>query len=133
MTAFDNIMSTIPGVHAGADYSAAGQYKFVTYDSTVGEVKVVDATTDVACGVLQDTPKSGEAALVANGGFSKVIAGTSASWIAGGPVGWNSTGQAVPVAASATRRYGGFYQRQEASVVIGQLITIALAPGAQVN
>lgn len=131
--AYENIRGTIPGVAAGADYSSAGQHKWVKYDSTVGEIKVVNATTDVAIGILQDSPKSGQAALVANAGLSKVIAGTSASWVAGGPVGWNTTGQAVPVTASATRRYGGFYQKQESTIAIGQIITVALAPGAQVN
>lgn len=131
--AIENVQGTIPGLHAGADYSSSGQYKWVKFDSTVEEVKVVSATTDVAIGVLQDNPKSGQAARVANRGETKVIAGTSASWVAGGPVGWNSTGQAVPVAASATRRYGGFYEQRSAAVAIGQLITISLTPGAQVN
>lgn len=131
--AIENVQGTIPGVHAGADYSSAGQYKWVKYDSTVDEIKTVSATTDVAVGILQDTPKSGQAAKVANRGQSKVLAGTSASWVAGGPVGWNTTGQAVPVAASATRRYGGFYLQKTSAVAVGQLITIELTPGAQVN
>ncbi len=131
--AFENVKDTIPGLVAGADYSSAGQFKFAKFDSTAGEIKVVNATTDPAIGVLQDNPKSGQAAEVAYGGISKVVAGTSQSWVAGGPVGWNSTGQAVPVAASASRRYGGFYLKYEAAVVIGQLISIALTPGAQVN
>lgn len=131
--AFENVLGTIPGVHAGADYSSAGQYTVVKYDSTAGEIKKVSATTDVAVGVLQDSPKSGQAALVANLGISKVIAGTSASWVAGGPVGYNTTGYAVPVTASATRRYIGFYQQFEAGIAIGQIISINLAPGAQVN
>lgn len=131
--AIEKVISTIPGVYAGADYSSSGQYKFVKYDSTVDEVKTVTATTDVAIGVLQDNPKSGQAAKVANAGETKVYAGTSADWVAGGPVGWNSTGQAVPVTASATRKYGGFYQQRTAAVAVGQLITINLAAGAQVN
>lgn len=131
--AIEHVTETIPGVAAGADYSSSGQYKWVKYDSTVNEIKVVTATTDVAVGVLQDNPKSGQAARVASGGYSKVLAGTSASWVAGGPVGWNSTGQAVPVTASATRKYAGFYQQKTSAVAIGQLITIKLAPGAIVN
>lgn len=132
--AYDHIVETIPGVHSGADYSSGtGQFKAVKYDSTVDEVKVVSATTDVAIGVMQDTPKSGQATLVARLGISKMIAGTSASWVAGGPVGYNTTGQAVPVTASATRRLIGTYLKGEASIVVGQIISVALAGGALVN
>jgi len=131
--AYENVVGTIPGVVAGADYSSSGQYKAVKFDSTAGEIKVVSATTDPAIGILQDNPKSGQSALVANLGISKALAGTSASWVAGGPVGWNSTGQVVPVTASATRRHFGVYLKHEASVAINQLISVSLVGGALVN
>lgn len=59
---------------AGADLSAAAnQYKFVEQDSA-GLVTVCNAATDKPVGILQNKPKSGEAATVRVTGISKVQA-----------------------------------------------------------
>lgn len=61
----------LPGLKAGADLSAA-QYHFVELGAG-GTVTVCNALTDVPIGVLQNAPKSGQAAEVLALGVSKVV------------------------------------------------------------
>jgi hypothetical protein len=63
---------------AGADLSTH-QFKFVEVDNATGRVTLVNAATDRPIGVLQNTPKSGEAADVLIAGGTKVVAGGTAS------------------------------------------------------
>ena len=60
---------------AGADLSAASnQFKFVKLDGS-GDVVLCTAATDVPYGVLQNTPRLGEAADVVIIGITKLVAG----------------------------------------------------------
>jgi hypothetical protein len=63
---------------AGADLSTH-QFKFVEVDNATGRVTLVNGATDRPIGVLQNTPKSGEAADVLIAGGTKVVAGGTAS------------------------------------------------------
>jgi hypothetical protein len=68
---------------AGADLSAK-QFYIVKPDSTAEQVVLAAAATNKLLGVLQNTPKSGEAANVRILGTSKVIAGgsvTDGAWV----------------------------------------------------
>lgn len=63
----------IGGLTASADLSAK-QYHFVEV-SGVRTVGACNAITDLALGVLQNDPESGQAATVAIGGTTKIVAG----------------------------------------------------------
>jgi hypothetical protein len=77
---------------AGADLSAAAnQYKFVEVDSS-GNVTVCNAATDRPVGVLQNRPKSGEAAEVVIAGITKLQA--DAALTIGTLIGTSADGQA---------------------------------------
>ena len=80
---------------ASADLSAK-QYHFVKMSGN-NTVTVCAAITDVPIGVLQNTPTSGQAAVVCLFGISKVVAdGTLA---AGNLIGTSADGQADAIAA----------------------------------
>jgi hypothetical protein len=76
---------------AGADLSAL-QYHFVKLNSS-GQVIAVAAITDTTIGILQNKPKSGEAATVWMAGISKLRA--SAGIAAGALVGPSANGRGV--------------------------------------
>lgn len=126
---------TLPGLIAQGDLSSS-QFYFVKMASTAGRVKPVAATTDLAVGVLQNDPTTLEEALVAAGGLSKLVAGTSVGWAEGIAVGWNTTGKAVPLAANTTndnRPYMGRFHSawgQTTTVTLNQVISVQLFPGA---
>lgn len=61
---------------AGADLSTTGQYRFVE-QSSAGTITVCNAAGENALGVLQNNPASGQAATLAIGGVTKVIAGAT--------------------------------------------------------
>lgn len=61
---------------AGADLSTTGQYRFVE-QSTSGTVTVCNSAGENALGVLQNNPASGQAATIAVGGVTKVLAGAT--------------------------------------------------------
>ena len=82
----------IPGLVAGADLSAK-QYFLMRLASTAKTVLVAGAATAALIGVLQNDPKSGEAASVVCAGLTKSIAGGAIS--PGDLVTANSTGQCV--------------------------------------
>ena len=127
---------TLPGIIATGDLSAK-QFLFVKYGSTVNTVKVVSATTDIAAGILQNKPESGEEASIAVGGLVKVIAGTSVGWTANVAVGWNTTGKAVPLAANSTNDNRYVQARyptvngQTTTVVLNQVVCVQMFPAAQ--
>jgi hypothetical protein len=99
--AYEGPMTLIPGLTASADLSAK-QYYFVKIsgDKTV---TVCAATTDKPIGILQNDPESGEAAVVASGGVSKVSG--DADLTAGNSVGTSADGQAAAYTASDTTKY----------------------------
>lgn len=84
---------------AGADLSDK-QFHFVEVDNATGKVTVVDGATDRPVGVLQNTPKDGEAADVLIAGGSKVAAGGTAS--PGQPVFSNASAVAVTLGIGTT-------------------------------
>ena len=96
---------TRDGQHvAGADLSAK-QYTFVKLNSSGAVVAAVAA--DKPYGILQNAPKSGEAATVCIGGISKVkSAGTIAN---GATIGSDANGAAVssPTTASGVAQLAG--------------------------
>lgn len=61
---------------AGADLSTTGQYRFVE-QSTAGTVTVCNSAGENAIGVLQNNPTGGQAATIAVGGVTKVLAGAT--------------------------------------------------------
>ena len=99
--AFEGPMILIPGLTASADLSAK-QYYFVKI-SGANTVTVCAATTDKPIGILQNAPVSGEAAVVAMSGVSKVSG--DANLAAGDSVGTSSDGQAAAYTVSDTTKY----------------------------
>lgn len=94
----------VPGLIAGADLSAAAnQYKFVELTAAY-TVNICDATTDRVIGVLQNRPKSGEAAEVCVFGLTKV--NSDAALSVGNQIGTAADGQAAAYApGSDTTKY----------------------------
>lgn len=78
---------------AGADLSATGQYRFVE-QSTAGTVTVCNSAGENALGVLQNNPTSGQAAVVAVGGVSKITAGATIA--IGDQLATTAAGKAAP-------------------------------------
>ena len=91
------------GIIAGADLSAAGnQYKFVKW-SADRTVVLCNGVTDIPCGVLQNTPASGDAATVGFLGVSKVQG--DADLAAGNSIGTSSDGQAAIYTVADTTKH----------------------------
>jgi len=113
---------------AGADLSAE-QFKFVEVDPGTGRVTAVNAATDRPIGVLQNSPKSGEAADVLIAGGTKVLAGGTAS--AGEPVFSNASAVAVTLGigttGSAAYVVGTFIQPAAAGAITTAVINCANA------
>lgn len=103
----------IPGLVAGADLSAK-QYLLVRLASTAKTVLVAGAATGALIGVLQNDPKSGEAASVVCAGLTKSIAGGAIS--PGDLVTANSTGQCVATTTANNK-------------VVGKAVTAATTAG----
>ena len=78
---------------SSADYSTSGQYTFMKYAGTAGQVVQAAASTDHVYGVLQNKPKLGEAAEIRILGTSKVVSGGTVT--EGDYVTSNGSGQAV--------------------------------------
>lgn len=72
--AFEKITESM-SFPAGEDLSAH-QYKFVAFDGS-GDVILCDTAGEATVGILQNKPAVGEAALVATGGYSRLIASAS--------------------------------------------------------
>lgn len=108
---------------AGADLSAK-QYYAVKDTTTVNTVDVPSAATDDACGILQNKPKSGEAALVRHFGISEAVSDGSGTAIAVGDyVGTNNAGKMVK---KATADYGVLGKALDASSADGTIIRVRL-------
>jgi hypothetical protein len=127
----------LPGLAAASDLSSNKGY-VVKYASTVGQVKVVTATTDEAVGILDNEPeRAGEGALVQVDGVAKAVAGTSVGWTANVSVGYNTTGKVVPIAYNGTndnRRIIGKYPLtfgNTTTVAVNQVVSVQLFGGVQ--
>ena len=94
----------IPGLTAGADLSAAAnQYLFVKY-SALKTVVACAGTTDRPCGVLQNTPASGDRAEVVCFGIVKVQGDADLGY--GDLIGTSADGQAAAyVPGTDTTKY----------------------------
>jgi len=101
----------IPGLVAGADLSAK-RYHVVMLVTTAKQVKVSTGPTAANIGVLQNDPKSDEAASVCGAGLSKAVAGGNIA--VGDMITANSTGQCVATTTANNK-------------VIGKAITAAAA------
>jgi hypothetical protein len=113
---------------AGADLSAK-QFHFVEVDPATGKVTAVDNATDRPIGVLQNTPKDGEAADVLIAGGSKVAAGGTAS--PGQPLFASASATAVTLAigttGSAAYVVGSFVEPAAAGTITTAVINCANA------
>lgn len=93
----------IPGLLAGANMTTS-QFLAVKLASTDGEVVVVNATTDVAIGILQNNPADGDVAEVRILGVSKMKMAVTV--VQGDVLGWNTTGQGTSRANAGSRAFG---------------------------
>lgn len=116
--AYEGPQIKLPGLTAAADLSAAGnQFKFVEMVGN-NSINVCNALTDRAIGVLQNRPKSGEAAEVVAIGITKIQA--DAALTAGTLIGTSADGQAdAKTPGTDTTEY-----------VFGQILQGASAAGA---
>lgn len=105
-------LETIAGLAAAADLSGK-QYHLVRLSAAWTVNQASEAANSALLGVLQNKPKSGEAATVADGGTSKVVAGAAIT--AGAVLSTNGSGRAIAVVSGA--------------VAFGQALTAAGADG----
>jgi hypothetical protein len=117
---------TIPGLIANADLSAQ-QFKVVSLQSTAGVCQLAATSILVSkvVGVLQNNPKSGEAAEVAYSGIVKAIAGTS-TIVVGSVLGVNTTSRVVGTTTDNVQAIG---KSLMAASAIGDIINVLLTPG----
>lgn len=120
--AIEGALQSIVGIKASADLSAK-QFRCVKY-SGVGTVTVVAAITDKVCGILQDTPVSGQAANVAQAGLTKALAGGTVT--AGDTVGTDNAGRVVTIVPGTdTTQY--VVGKAQTSGAINEVISVLLA------
>ena len=117
---------TIPGLTANADLSTH-QFKVVSLQSTAGVCQLAATSIIVSkvVGVLQNNPKSGDAAEVAYSGIAKAIAGTS-TIVVGSLLTVNTTSRVVGTTTDNTQVVG---KALAASSAIGDIIPVLLTPG----
>lgn len=125
--AFTTRYDTIPGLTAAADLSSTGQFKAVKLLSTAGQVNLAATSILVSkvVGLLQNNPKSGDAAEVAYQGIAKGIAGTSAIRI-GHILAVNTTSNLVNTTTDNVQQVGKALADASA---IGDVIPVLLQPG----
>jgi len=100
--AFDGQQVNPPGIVAGVDLYAA-QYQIVKL-SAAKTVILCSAVTDVPFGVLQNTPRAGQAASICTHGTSKLVVGATVAFA--NIVGSDVNGRAVAYAPGAdTTKY----------------------------
>lgn len=105
--AWEGALHFLPGLKAAADYSGAtAQYRFGAIDTSGNFVLATSAGQRKIVGVLQDTPASGDPALVADAGISKVRAGGALT--AGDKIITDATGQGLPASAVSTNHIQGY-------------------------
>ena len=88
----ENLTGAWSQFRAGADFSSAGQFRFVSVAADLLQLTGAGALAD---GVLQDEPESGESGFVVplNGSISKMEAGAAVS--ADDDIASDATGRAV--------------------------------------
>ena len=125
--AFTTRYDTIPGLTAAADLSSTGQFKAVKLLSTAGTINLAATSILVSkvVGLLQNNPKSGDAAEVAYQGIAKGIAGTSLIRI-GHILAVNTTSNLVNTTTDNVQQVGKALADASA---IGDVITVMLVPG----
>lgn len=92
-------LETITGLSAAADLTGK-QYHLVRLSAAWTVNQASEALHASLIGVLQNKPKSGEGATVADGGTSKVVAGAAIT--AGAYLTTDSSGRAITVVSNAT-------------------------------
>jgi len=101
--AYEGAQMRYEGVIAGADLSAAAnQYKFVKW-SADRTVVLCNGVTDLPCGVLQNTPLSGDAATVCYLGVTKVQGDADLGY--GNQIGTSADGQAAAYTVTDTTKH----------------------------
>jgi hypothetical protein len=118
---------SIPGLTAAADLSSSKQFKAVKLLSTAGTVNLVATSvlTEGVVGLLQNNPKSGDAAEVAVSGIAKGMAGTS-TIVIGSLLTFNTTSNLIKTTTDNAKVVG---QALTASAAIGDIISVLLFPG----
>lgn len=124
--AFVTRYETIPGLTANADLSAQ-QFKVVSLQSTAGicQLAATSILVSKVVGLLQNNPKSGEAAEVAYSGIAKGIAGTSTIAV-GSVLAVNTTSRLVGTTTDNIQAIG---KSLTAASAIGDVISVLLMPG----
>jgi len=122
--AFTTNYSTIPGLTAGADLSAA-QFKVVKLASTAGQVVLAASSVLTQAFVLMNNPTSGQPAEVAYKGIVKVWCGTSNLAI-GEALGVTTTSTVKDTATDNAFVIG---KALEASTAVNDIVTAVLIPG----
>lgn len=107
---------------ASADLSGQ-QFRAVKISGN-SAIAAIAAITDVPVGVLQDTPKSGQAGFVAYAGVTKMVAGAAIT--AGALVGIDATGRAVAVVAGTDLTKYCIGQCKVGAAAAGNLCTVVL-------
>lgn len=111
----------IPGLKASSAMTS-NQWKVVKFSSTAGEFTLVNATSDVAIGILEDTPAAGQPGLICAIGVTKAVAGVN-NLAAADPIGYNSTGQVADHTTDNRRVMG---HALEASTAVGDIVQVVL-------
>ena len=116
----------LTGLVASADYSTTGQFYAVKLASTDGQITVCSSTLDVAIGILQNDPASGQEADVLVFGESMAYVGPSDVAI-GDVLTSNTTGQ---LEDTTTDNHVVIARALEASSASGDLVQVlVLGPG----
>ena len=125
--AFTSRYDSIPGLTAAADLSTTGQFYAVKLLSTAGTINLVTTSTltETVVGLLQNNPKSGDAAEVAVSGIAKGLSGTSTIAI-GSLLSINSTGKLVKSTTDNQKIVG---QSLTKTTTSGDIVSVLLFPG----
>lgn len=111
---------------AGEDLSS-DQYTVLFLDTADNTVKKATAATSIAIGVLQNAPASGEAAEVAIGGVSKVLAGGTLTL--GQLVASDRTAATIETTiAAGTATYGHAIGRALEAAASGEYFELLITP-----
>lgn len=111
----------VPGLLA-ASSMASNQWKVVKHASTAGQFTLVNATTDLAIGILEDTPAAGQPGLICAMGVTKAIAGAN-DLAVGEVLGYNTTAQVADHTTDNRRSIG---EALEASTAVGDIVKVLL-------
>lgn len=116
----------VPGLLA-ASSMASNQWKVVKFASTAGQFTLVNATTDLAIGILEDTPAAGQPGLICAQGVTKAIAGVNDLAVSE-VLGYNTTAQVADHTTDNRRSLG---IALEASTAVGDIVKVLLTGRAR--